>query len=107
MSLALINVPTNDGTIKPLFCLGTVFLRLDEMEPTSGRILLCEAKQATPSLIGLNQVVSHEVSGCVYSVSEVKGMLAAAVNSSVRIEHFLYLLYLQFISYRLRFLYIA
>ncbi|KAF9069809.1 CPSF A subunit region-domain-containing protein [Rhodocollybia butyracea] len=83
MSLALINVPTNDGMTKPLFCIGTVFLRLDEMEPTSGRILLFEARQATPSLIGLNQVVSHKVSGCVYSVTGVKGMLAAAVNSSV------------------------
>lgn len=82
MSLAVLDVTVNDK-LQPLFCVGTTFLRNDEMEPSSGRILLFEPTQPSPTVTQLRRVASDNVSGCVYSLAVIDGMLAAAINSSV------------------------
>lgn len=88
MSLAVLNVTVNDK-LQPLFCVGTTFLRNDEMEPSSGRILLFEPTQPSPTVTQLRRVASDNVSGCVYSLAVIDGMLAAAINSSVSSSEFL------------------
>lgn len=58
---------------------------MDEMEPTSGRLLLFEPNQVSPTVLQLRRVASNDVPGCVYSLAVVDGMLAAAINSCVRL----------------------
>ncbi|KAE9400776.1 hypothetical protein BT96DRAFT_992689 [Gymnopus androsaceus JB14] len=82
MSLTVLNVTVNEK-LQPLFCVGTTFIRMDEMEPTSGRILLFEPNQVSPTMLQLRRVASNDVPGCVYSLAVVDGMLAAAINSCV------------------------
>ncbi|KAJ3863624.1 CPSF A subunit region-domain-containing protein [Lentinula novae-zelandiae] len=83
MSLTVLQVKDNNNTSQQLFCVGTFSLRLDETEPTSGKILLFEVQQASSTLIQLKRVASEDVSGCVYSLVVIDGLLAAAINSSV------------------------
>ncbi|KAJ3856320.1 CPSF A subunit region-domain-containing protein [Lentinula lateritia] len=83
MSLTVLQVKDNNNTSQQLFCVGTFSLRLDETEPTSGRILLFEVRQASPTVIQLKRVASEDISGCVYSLVVIDGLLAAAINSSV------------------------
>ncbi|KAJ4488025.1 CPSF A subunit region-domain-containing protein [Lentinula aciculospora] len=87
MSITVLNVHINndDGNndSQPLFCVGTFFVRLDESEPTSGRILLFKAHQTGPTWAHLRCVATEDVAGCVYSLVAINGFLAAAINSSV------------------------
>lgn len=83
MSLTVLQVKDNNNTSQQLFCVGTFSLRLDETEPTSGKILLFAVQQASSTLIQLKRVASEDVSGCVYSLVVIDGLLAAAINSSV------------------------
>ncbi|KAF5391270.1 hypothetical protein D9757_001966 [Collybiopsis confluens] len=80
MSSAILSVP---GSEQPLFCLGTMIFRSNELEPTSGRIHVYKTYQPSPSTVQLKQVISEEVGGCVYNLVIVQEMIAAAVNSSV------------------------
>ncbi|KAJ3896557.1 CPSF A subunit region-domain-containing protein [Lentinula edodes] len=83
MSLTVLQVKDNNNTSQQLFCVGTFSLRLDETEPTSGKILVFEVQQASSTLIQLKRVAAEDVSGCVYSLVVIDGLLAAAINSSV------------------------
>ncbi|KAJ3991663.1 CPSF A subunit region-domain-containing protein [Lentinula boryana] len=102
MSLAVIDIPLSNHNHslprKHLFCLGTFFLNPSEIETTSGRILLFDAYQleSSPGLRSLRLVGEQEVKGCVYALVGIEGsvdgveggggegLVAAAINSSVR-----------------------
>ncbi|GAW02346.1 uv-damaged dna-binding [Lentinula edodes] len=71
------------AVLQHLLCVGTFSLRLDETEPTSGKILLFEVQHASSTLIQLKRVAATDVGGCVYSLVVIDGLLAAAINSSV------------------------
>lgn len=78
---------TVEGRKKPFFCLGTVFYKAEEVEPTAGRLLIFTAYPSTtqsklPSL-ELAMLTSTTVRGCVYSLKFVEDKIVAAVNSSV------------------------
>ncbi|CCM01903.1 uncharacterized protein FIBRA_03974 [Fibroporia radiculosa] len=64
------------------FCVGTVQFKPGETEPSSGRILLFSLNTGPESSFQL--VSSTPVSGCVYQLVSIQGMIAAAVNTSVR-----------------------
>ncbi|KAF8967077.1 CPSF A subunit region-domain-containing protein [Flammula alnicola] len=72
---------------KPFFCLGTVVYKEEEIEPTSGRLLIFTAyTSAAPtktSSLELSLVASAEVKGCVYALKNVEGKIVAAINSCV------------------------
>jgi len=85
--VATLTLPNAD-TGRPCFCVGTVQIHPEEREPSSGRILLFSfgptegsASSSTPSL---KLVTATPVSGCVYQLAFINGLIAAAVNSSVR-----------------------
>ncbi|KAJ7729698.1 CPSF A subunit region-domain-containing protein [Mycena maculata] len=70
------------------FCLGTYMFRSDECVPKAGRILIFSAFpppkcQSRSSSLQLSLAASTDVHGCVYSVTTVKGLIAAGVNSAV------------------------
>ncbi|KAJ3904528.1 CPSF A subunit region-domain-containing protein [Lentinula edodes] len=77
------NNNNNTSQQQHLLCVGTFSLRLDETEPTSGKILLFEIQHASSTLIQLKRVAATDVGGCVYSLVVIDGLLAAAINSSV------------------------
>ncbi|KAJ3923618.1 CPSF A subunit region-domain-containing protein [Lentinula edodes] len=77
------NNNNNTSQQQHLLCVGTFSLRLDETEPTSGKILLFEIQHASSTLIQLKRVAAEDVGGCVYSLVVIDGLLAAAINSSV------------------------
>ena len=65
-------------------CIGTVEFQVDEREPSAGRIILFSLDSSAGSAYTLRMLASHDVSGCVYQLVNIKGMIAAAVNTSVR-----------------------
>lgn len=81
---------------KPFFCLGTVIYKEEELEPTSGRLLIFTAHSSTvatkTSSLELSLVTSSKVKGCVYALKEVEGKIIAAVNSSVCVLDFFHIL---------------
>ncbi|KAF9485871.1 hypothetical protein BDN70DRAFT_870784 [Pholiota conissans] len=81
-----------DAQEKPFFCLGTVIYKEEEIEPTSGRLLIFTTHAATisakSSSLELSLITSSEVKGCVYSLKEVEGQIVAAVNSSILLYQF-------------------
>jgi DNA damage-binding protein 1 len=78
---------TIEGQKKPLFCLGTVFYKAEEKEPTAGRLLIFTAytltTQSKSSSLELSMLTFANVKGCVYSLKVVENKIVAAVNSSV------------------------
>jgi CPSF A subunit region. len=79
--------PLIESKTMPLFCLGTLWYKPDEKEPTDGRLLIFTAydndSQSRMTTLQLSLVASMHVKGCVYSLAVVNGMIAAAVNASV------------------------
>ncbi|CAL1713378.1 unnamed protein product [Somion occarium] len=71
---------------KPTFCIGTVYHRHGEREPSAGRLIVFQ--ESTPddsSAVGskLSTLAEIETSGCVWAIDVVKDMIVAAMNSSV------------------------
>ncbi|ESK85005.1 uv-damaged dna-binding [Moniliophthora roreri MCA 2997] len=82
MSLSTISLSIADED-ESFFCLGTAVINPQEVEPRRGRIVVLGAHQAK----SLSVSVSEEVGGCVYALTTISGLLAAAVNSSVVLFH--------------------
>ncbi|KAI9512431.1 CPSF A subunit region-domain-containing protein [Russula earlei] len=67
-------------------CIGTVFHKFGEKEPSQGRLLLFHAELDTrlsSNKHQLKQISELDVKGCVYALARVNGLLAAAVGPSV------------------------
>jgi DNA damage-binding protein 1 len=78
---------TSDGHAHGLsyICVGTFFYQADETEPTEGRVLVFRTYEVPPSSSQqLSLVTSVQVEGCVYAMANANGMLAVAINASVR-----------------------
>ncbi|THV04459.1 hypothetical protein K435DRAFT_649225 [Dendrothele bispora CBS 962.96] len=87
MSLTLLKHSDANQT-RTFFCVGTVYIRDEEKEPTKGRILVFSLHQSkeSSSVYQLNVAINENVSGCVYSLASMSnGTLAAAINSSVMV----------------------
>jgi DNA damage-binding protein 1 len=70
------------------FALGTVFMDDAEVEPSKGRIMIFsvspqDSTTGTQSR-GSWLLTSEDVSGCVYALTCIDGLLLAGVNSAVR-----------------------
>jgi hypothetical protein len=69
-------------------CIGTVFFKPGEKEPSQGRLLLLAPEfDATLSSTRrqLKKTSEMDVHGCVYALARVNGLLAAAVGPSVSV----------------------
>ncbi|KAH9841501.1 mono-functional DNA-alkylating methyl methanesulfonate N-term-domain-containing protein [Rhodofomes roseus] len=64
-------------------CIGTVEFQVDEREPSAGRIILFSLDTSAGSAPTLRMLASRDVGGCVYQLVNIRGMIAAAVNTSV------------------------
>ncbi|KZT73848.1 hypothetical protein DAEQUDRAFT_357103 [Daedalea quercina L-15889] len=66
-------------------CIGTVEFQVDEREPSAGRIILFSLDSGAGLAPTLRMLASQDVGGCVYQLVNVKGMIVAAVNTSVMV----------------------
>jgi DNA damage-binding protein 1 len=80
-----------DGVSVSYFCVGTVRNQPNETEPSEGRLLIFsgESQVSESPNLRLILIASETVQGCVYSLTSVGGMLAAAINASVCIQRIL------------------
>jgi CPSF A subunit region len=77
-------IPLSEGDTA--ICVGTVFFKPGEKEPSQGRLLLLTAEfDATLSRTKrqLKKISEMDVHGCVYALARANGLLAAAVGPSV------------------------
>lgn len=77
-------IPSVDGDTA--ICIGTVFHKFGEKEPSQGRLLLFEMELDTRlsnHKRQLNQISELNVKGCVYALARANGLLVAAVGPSV------------------------
>jgi len=69
-----------------VICVGTVFLKFGEKEPSQGRLLLFKA-ELEPRLSRkkrqLKQISELDVKGCVYALARVNELVAAAIGPAV------------------------
>ncbi|EPQ54734.1 hypothetical protein GLOTRDRAFT_116530 [Gloeophyllum trabeum ATCC 11539] len=82
--ISSLDVYEREDIQQPCFCVGTVNSR-DEREPSSGRLLLlCSgAGRDGISRGSLFIAASLQIKGCVYAITKVSDLVAAAVNSAV------------------------
>lgn len=76
-------IPSSGDTV---ICVGTVFFKIGEKEPSQGRLLLFNAELDTRlsrKKRHLKQISELNVGGCVYALARVNGLLAAAICSAV------------------------
>jgi DNA damage-binding protein 1 len=72
----------------PLFCVGTFYYHVSEHEPTDGRLLIFSLKgQPSGRSSQLSLIASAHVQGCIYALAIINGLIAVAVNASVRGYH--------------------
>ena len=70
-------------------CVGTVFFRPNEREPSQGRLLLITAESDATTARGQWKKNSEmNINGCVYALAHVNGLLAASIGSSVSVRLF-------------------
>ena len=82
---ATLALPGTDEHPSPSsICIGTVEFQVGEREPSAGRIILFSLEPNAGTKPTRKMLVSHDVGGCVYQLANVEGMIAAAVNTSVR-----------------------
>ncbi|XP_028397691.1 DNA damage-binding protein 1-like [Dendronephthya gigantea] len=62
------------------YCVGTAFVRPEDAEPKSGRLILFHLEDGK-----LTQVAEKEVKGSVYSLVEFNGKIVAGINSTVSV----------------------
>jgi len=79
---------------RSLFAVGTVFMDDAEVEPSKGRILVFSVSPQDSAAGNHSRgswlLTSEDVSGCVYAIDCIEGLLLVAVNSAVylyRLEH--------------------
>ncbi|KAF9496184.1 hypothetical protein BDN71DRAFT_1415949 [Pleurotus eryngii] len=65
-----------------VYCVGSLRYKPQEIEPTGGR-LYAFAASYQQSTMQISVLASEEVNGCVYAVTVVGDLIAAAVNSAV------------------------
>src|ERR1700749_4387342 len=68
-------------------CVGSFQSRAGEVEPKEGNIMVFRVEQPSHST-GLQLSLAHtaEVSGCVYCISTINGLIVAGVNSAVSVR---------------------
>jgi hypothetical protein len=77
-------IPSSEGDT--VICVGTVFLKFGEKEPSQGRLLLFKAEldaRLSRKRRQLKQISELDVKGCVYALARVNGLLAAAIGPAV------------------------
>jgi hypothetical protein len=77
-------IPSSEGDT--VICVGTVFLKLGEKEPSQGRLLLFKAEldeTLSRKKRQLKQISELDVKGCVYALARVNGLLVAAIGPAV------------------------
>jgi DNA damage-binding protein 1 len=78
---------THKDTSLASFCVGTYKHKHGEQEPSEGKLRVfdaCNAEVSGSTRLQLTPKVSVNVRGCVYALASINGMIAAAVNASVR-----------------------
>ncbi|THH20561.1 hypothetical protein EW146_g835 [Bondarzewia mesenterica] len=80
---ALQTLTTNDGD--SYWCLGTTRFKADEKEPMEGKIHILTAEPAARASGSpqLRHRTAIDVTGCIYQLALIDGLIAAAINSSV------------------------
>jgi hypothetical protein len=76
-------IPSSGDTV---ICVGTVFLKFGEKEPSQGRLLLFKVgldARLSRTKRQLKQISELYVKGCVYALARVNGLLAAAIGAAV------------------------
>jgi hypothetical protein len=76
-------IPSSGDTV---ICVGTVFIKFGEKEPSQGRLLLFKAEldaRLSRTKRQLKQISELDVKGCVYALARVNGLLAAAIGPAV------------------------
>jgi hypothetical protein len=83
-ALQSMSLSSANGRSQPYLCVGTFTYHADEKEPAEGRLLLFDIHEI-PSSSGqqLALVTSLDVHGCVYALTNLDQMIAAAINASV------------------------
>ncbi|KAI0826862.1 CPSF A subunit region-domain-containing protein [Trametes gibbosa] len=80
---AVLALPGDGTELSPVFCVGTVVIRPEEREPSSGRLLLFSLSSAD-GVRTLTTLTSQNVKGCVYALALVsENLIAAAINTNV------------------------
>lgn len=77
-------IPLSEGDT--IICVGTVFLKLGEKESSQGRLLLFKAEldvRLSRTKRQLKQISELDVKGCVYALTRLDGLLAAAIGPAV------------------------
>ena len=87
---AVLSLPDGEDGRSPCFCVGSVNYKAGEVEPSSGRLMLfslssVESSARSPETM-LRMAVTEETPGCVYALAYSRGMIVAAVNTSVRLK---------------------
>ncbi|KAH9002600.1 CPSF A subunit region-domain-containing protein [Lactarius hatsudake] len=76
-------MPFSEGN--SAICVGTVFLKPNEQEPSQGRLLLITVESGAVAGRQLKKSSEMNVSGCVYALTRVNGLLAASIGPSVSV----------------------
>jgi DNA damage-binding protein 1 len=77
-------IPSSEGDT--VICVGTVFFKFGEKEPSQGRLLLFKAEldaRLSRKKRQLKQISELNVQGCVYALARVNGLLVAAIGPTV------------------------
>ncbi len=77
-------IPSSEGDT--VICIGTVFHKFGESEPSQGRLLLFKAEldaRVSRKKRQLKQISELDVKGCVFALARVDGLLAAAIGPAV------------------------
>lgn len=86
-ALSLVSTKLGDDT-NTYYIVGTALVNPEESEPKQGRILMFQYQDGK-----LHQVAEKEIKGACYSLVEFNGRLLASINSTVRHQHCLILLF--------------
>ena len=76
-------IPFLDGN--SAVCVGTVFFKPNEREPSQGRLLLITADSDATTRRQWKKNSEMNINGCVYALARVNGLLAASIGTSVSV----------------------
>jgi len=77
-------IPISEGNLA--ICVGTVFFKPNEPEPSQGRLLLFTAESEVTAGRQLKKNSEMNIDGCVYAMTRVNGLLAASIGPSVSVR---------------------
>ena len=80
---AIHTIPLPEGC--SAICVGTVFFKPNEREPSQGRLLLMTAESDETAGRQLKKNSEMNINGCVYALARVNGLLAASIGPSVSV----------------------